>query len=78
MAGWRAAALCSTFPTLPWIQDPERQSATAQASMRLVCDLCPVRTQCGAYVTGRGITSGFWAGESRDEPLPDARQDGAA
>ena len=62
---WRALALCAAFPALPWIGEPSTRSAAAVCAMTVVCQACPVRIDCAAFVEARGVSSGFWAGSER-------------
>ena len=75
---WMSEALCAAFVNLPWIAEPEDSSASARRSMGLVCDLCPVRSECSEYVRDEHIVSGFWAGADRSEQDPWSRSGGAA
>jgi len=62
---WRAHALCSHFPGLPWIAEPEDQAVAAVRGMTVVCLACPVTERCARYVVEAEIVSGFWAGSDR-------------
>jgi hypothetical protein len=78
MPEWMRHALCTAFPTLPWIRDAEQVSPAARTSMDLVCRLCPVVDACEAYVRRQAVVSGFWAGEDRDQVGHLEHTDGAA
>ena len=60
--GWRSQALCRSFESLPWIEEPVRQSSSALKAMGCVCRSCPVRPECALFAIGASVTSGFWAG----------------
>lgn len=62
---WRDAALCQTYPDLPWILDPEDVTPVEVGCMEVVCAGCPVVFECGDYADCEGVTSGFWAGRDR-------------
>ena len=70
MPTWMTRALCAVFPTLPWLAEPEDRSAAAERSLRTVCSLCPVASDCAAYVGRRHITSGYWASADRTPNEP--------
>lgn len=65
MPTWMGRALCSSFPSLPWVVEPQDRSAATERTMGAVCVSCPVSRQCAAYVESREISSGFWAGVDR-------------
>jgi len=65
---WRDAALCQTYPDLPWILDPDRVTPVEVGWMEVVCAACPVSFECGDYADATGVTSGFWAGRDRTPP----------
>ena len=76
MTTWHGEALCRLFSNLPWIEEPERVTDSAAASMGVVCDVCPVRRACEDYVADHEVLSGFWAG--RDRTPPAMSMDGVA
>jgi hypothetical protein len=63
---WMTKAWCPQVMELPWTAEPDRVSFAGEVAMAAVCANCPVWTDCDAYVTKAGITSGFWAGAHRD------------
>ena len=71
MPPWMARALCSAFPTMPWVLEPQECSVAAERAMGAVCD-----ARCAAYVEAREVSSGFWAG--CDRTPAEELQDGAA
>jgi hypothetical protein len=76
MPEWMERALCSAFPTMPWVLEPQERSVAAERAMGAVCVACPVNAQCSAYVESREVSSGFWAG--CDRTPAEELQDGAA
>jgi hypothetical protein len=62
---WRDAALCQTYPDLPWILDPEWVTPVEVGCMEVICAVCPVVFECGDFADCEGVTSGFWAGRDR-------------
>ena len=65
---WMRRADCRHRPDLPWVRDPAKVGLGEEASMGVVCSRCPVEQDCAAYVERAGVSSGFWAGDSRDPP----------
>lgn len=69
--GWMREAACHDEPGLPWIGPPHddwsllTDPITDSARMRQICDRCPVRTACEAFVEEADVTAGFWAGRWR-------------
>lgn len=65
--GWMTQAACRTHTDLPWTADgfTHPRVTGVAARMRAVCDSCPVRRECEAYVDRAGVTGGFWAGSWR-------------
>ena len=63
---WMSHAACARFPDLPWTADTGTAPDVLVDIMREVCDQCPVRLACAAYVEAERITGGWWAGEDRD------------
>ncbi len=58
-------SVCATFPTMPWVVEPEQRSVGAERAMGVVCVACPVSQECAEYVERLAICSGFWAGADR-------------
>lgn len=78
MPAWMRLALCSLFPTLPWLVEPQRRSPAAAGSMGLVCRLCPVHEACERFATETAVSSGFWAGADRGPAPTTGRGEDAA
>lgn len=73
---WMRHALCVDYPKLGWIKERSSVGLGEEATMAVICDRCPVRLACAAYVERNEITGGFWAGQNRD--VPPERLGGAA
>jgi hypothetical protein len=61
---WMAQAACVGHTALPWIRDLSREHKLLVDIMRDLCEACPVRKRCAAYVVEAEITAGWWAGRS--------------
>lgn len=79
---WMSDAACRRIPDLPWTAEPGTAPVVLGDLMADVCAVCPVRSECAAFVADEDVTGGYWAGAHRypaevwvDEPLP---LDGAA
>ena len=68
--GWRAEAACQSRQDLGWLAEPENVGLGEEATMAVLCDRCPVRAACAAYVDDTGVTGGFWAGHHRTPSGP--------
>jgi WhiB family redox-sensing transcriptional regulator len=60
---WMADALCAQ--TDPDAFFPERGESPRPA--KAVCEVCPVRTECGAYALRRNERFGVWGGLSESD-----------
>ena len=65
-ASWMDRAACANRPDLPWTLDAADVTPWQAASMRAVCDACPVLFDCLAAVDDLDVTGGWWAGNDRD------------
>lgn len=63
---WMAGAACARRPDLPWTTDTADVSAWDAATMRTLCQHCPVLFDCLDAVDYLGVTGGWWAGRDRD------------
>lgn len=63
---WPARAACADRLDLPWTTDAADLTAWQMATMRAVCDGCPVVLDCLAAVDALDVTGGWWAGHDRD------------
>ena len=70
---WMARAACADRPGLPWLHDAPDVQPWDRLVMAAICDTCPVRTHCTAFVIEAEVTGGFWAGAHREDvqQLPD-------
>lgn len=62
---WMADGSCAARRDLPWLQDGKDITAWEDLTMRWICEECPVRQACQAFVRDAKISGGFWAGHHR-------------
>lgn len=70
-SSWTSRAACANRPDLPWTRDMADLHPLHAATMRAVCDGCPVVFDCLAAVDDLDVTGGFWAGADRDPNAAD-------
>lgn len=61
---WMARGACMEHPGLPWTEGLNRVPEVLVEIMRELCDGCPVREECAAFVVEAEVTAGWWAGQS--------------
>jgi len=65
-SAWMVDAACAGRPELPWTTDTAELAAGEADAMARVCQVCPARLACLAYVAAAEVTGGTWAGADRD------------
>ena len=68
---WMKDAACRRMPDLPWTTDRDRAPVVLWDLMASVCEVCPVKAQCAAFVADADVTGGYWAGRNRASANPD-------
>jgi WhiB family transcriptional regulator, redox-sensing transcriptional regulator len=65
---WHEQAACVDVPTRRFF--PERGAAVLTASVKRVCQGCPVRLECLEFALAENIQHGVWGGTSPRERRP--------
>jgi hypothetical protein len=63
---WMVDAACAGQPQLPWTTDTAELAPGDADVMAQVCQACPARVPCLAFVAAADVTGGTWVGEDRD------------
>ncbi|MDO5698610.1 MAG: WhiB family transcriptional regulator [Dermatophilus congolensis] len=65
-SNWMRRAACASRLDLPWTSDAADVTPWQAATMRSICDRCPVLFACLDAVDVLDVTGGWWAGTDRD------------